>query len=581
MARTDFHREAADSDEEIHDIPLPDMNAAGEDAAREHVAAEAEHADVDRAEDTAPEMADEIEFAEDGAEIPAAARRKRIRIRNPLSNVRLGVRIAIVALLPLIAAAEFGAENILRELKAEQTAERTVALVQFSSAVSSAIHELQTERGLSVVFISAGGKGQGDELGQQRGRADRALSDLGRDLGRLDVKSYDKTLEAALAKVPANASDVAEMRKKIDGIAVTKEIVAKFYTDRIDALLGVAKSMAQATDRGETLRHMIAYINILKAKEFAGLERATAAAGIASQNFSVRESEQFMSLVARQHEAFAAFDEIATYELRDLRNSILSGPTIDKFAELRQKIVNGIDSGLFEEIDPKDWFVTATDRIDLMLTLEQSVREDLINDTTETMEVAKKNLIEISAIVAGVVLLVALLAFAIVRGITRPVKRLTQITERLAQGDLDTEIDIAESRDEVGRLVAQVKVFKDNLVANKELERQQAEAEKLRQDAEKRAEDERHQAEVRAAEERRAAEAKASEDRKQARLELAANFEQGVGSVIDAVSAAATEMQSSSQAMSVTADQTSRQSTAAAAATEEASANVQTVAAAA
>ena len=232
-------------------------------------------------------------------------------------------------------------------------------------------------------------------------------------------------------------------------------------------------------------------------------------------------------------------------------------------------------------LDAKDWFATATDRIDLMLTLEQSVREDLVNQTIAASKHAEENLIKISAVVAGIVLLVAVLAFMIVRGITRPVKRLTQITERLAQGDLETEIDIAESRDEVGRLVAQVKVFKENLVANKKLERQQAEAEKLRQDAEKRAEDERHQAEVRAAEERRMAEAKSSEDRKKARLELAANFEAGVGSVIDAVSAAATEMQSSSQAMSVTADQTSRQSTAAAAATEEASANVQTVAAAA
>jgi methyl-accepting chemotaxis protein len=571
MAPTDFHRDNADNEEEIHEIPLPEPKADYPGAADSADSSIAEVAEA--AEGEAPESEDR------DASPPGAVRRRRAR--NPLSNVSLGARIAIVALLPMIAAAGFGAESILREMQVEKTAGRTVALVQFSSAVSGAIHELQTERGLSVVHINAGGKTGGDELSQQRGRVDRALADLDRDLSRLDIKAFNKVLEEALAKVPANASDVADMRKKIDGLAATKEIAAKFYTDRIGALLGVAKSMAQATDRGETLRHMIAYINVLKAKEFAGLERATAAAGISSQNFTVRESEQFMSLVARQHEAFAAFDEIATYELRDLRNSILSGPAVDKFAELRQKIVNGIDSGLFEGLDAKDWFATATDRIDLMLTLEQSVREDLVNQTIAASKHAEENLIKISAVVAGIVLLVAVLAFMIVRGITRPVKRLTQITERLAQGDLETEIDIAESRDEVGRLVAQVKVFKENLVANKELERQQAEAEKLRQDAEKRAEDERHQSEVRAAEERRLAEAKASEDRRKARLELAANFESGVGSVIEAVSAAATQMQSSSQAMSATADQTSRQSTAAAAATEQASANVQTVAAAA
>ena len=77
------------------------------------------------------------------------------------------------------------------------------------------------------------------------------------------------------------------------------------------------------------------------------------------------------------------------------------------------------------------------------------------------------------------------------------------------------------------------------------------------------------------------ADAQQVEERRAERLRMAEQFETSVGAVVETVSAAAAEMQSSAQSVSGTADQTSQQSTAVAAAAEQASANVQTVASAA
>ena len=88
-----------------------------------------------------------------------------------------------------------------------------------------------------------------------------------------------------------------------------------------------------------------------------------------------------------------------------------------------------------------------------------------------------------------------------------------------------------------------------------------------------------------AAEEREKAQQEAdqrqSEERKAERLRMAEQFETSVGAVVETVSAAASEVQSSAQSVSGTADQTSSQATNVAAAAEQASANVQTVASAA
>jgi methyl-accepting chemotaxis protein len=81
--------------------------------------------------------------------------------------------------------------------------------------------------------------------------------------------------------------------------------------------------------------------------------------------------------------------------------------------------------------------------------------------------------------------------------------------------------------------------------------------------------------------EQKLAEERQVEEQRADRLRMAQQFETSVGSVVETVSAAADEMQTTAQSVSATAEQTSRQATTVAAAAEEASTNVQTVASAA
>jgi len=81
--------------------------------------------------------------------------------------------------------------------------------------------------------------------------------------------------------------------------------------------------------------------------------------------------------------------------------------------------------------------------------------------------------------------------------------------------------------------------------------------------------------------EQKAEEVRLTEKRQAERMRMAEQFETSVGSVVETVSAAADEMQTTAQSVLVTAEQTSKQSTNVAAAAEEASTNVQTVASAA
>jgi methyl-accepting chemotaxis protein len=149
-------------------------------------------------------------------------------------------------------------------------------------------------------------------------------------------------------------------------------------------------------------------------------------------------------------------------------------------------------------------------------------------------------------------LVAGLAAFALGRGLVRPLGAISGVMDGLAKGDLDVEVPFVEHRNEIGHISRSVAVFKDRLI----------EAERLRA-------------------EREETTAHSVSERKSTMTGIANEFEQSVGGIVAGAASAAAEMQRSAQSLSTIAKETSRQSTTVAAAAQQTSANVESVAAAA
>jgi methyl-accepting chemotaxis protein len=158
-----------------------------------------------------------------------------------------------------------------------------------------------------------------------------------------------------------------------------------------------------------------------------------------------------------------------------------------------------------------------------------------------------------TAIAVGVVsvLLGVGLAVVIARSVAKPITAMTVSMTRLAAHDMSVDIAGHGRKDEIGDMAAAVKVFKESMLA--------ADAAAARE-----------QAELRLREQRAA------------RLEaLVRGFEERARDMVSTLAASATEMETTSRAMTSVADQSSQQAGMVASAAEEASAGVQTVASAA
>ncbi|MGE5514981.1 MAG: methyl-accepting chemotaxis protein [Bacteroidota bacterium] len=158
-----------------------------------------------------------------------------------------------------------------------------------------------------------------------------------------------------------------------------------------------------------------------------------------------------------------------------------------------------------------------------------------------------EHLLQASIILA----LVAGLSWIGARAIAQPVRRLTTAMHDLAVGKLDVEVPARDQGAEIGAMASAVQVFKDNALAIKRMEAEQAEAGR-----------------------------RAETERKELMARLATEFEGSVKGVVDEVSLSAQDLKGTAATMSATAGAATERSAAVAAAAEQATMNVDSVAAA-
>ncbi|WP_247888253.1 methyl-accepting chemotaxis protein [Azospirillum brasilense] len=153
-----------------------------------------------------------------------------------------------------------------------------------------------------------------------------------------------------------------------------------------------------------------------------------------------------------------------------------------------------------------------------------------------------------SAIVA--LLITVGVALFIGFNIARPVVRLTTVMERLAQGRLEDEVPAAERGDEIGQMARTVRVFKENALRVQEMAREQE-----------------------------AMRTRAAEEQRRAMNSLAADLEASVKAMMGEVVRSANSMRGEANVMLENARQTSHHSDSVAHAVQEATSEVESVAA--
>ena len=292
-------------------------------------------------------------------------------------------------------------------------------------------------------------------------------------------------------------------------------------------------------------------------RDIAGLERSNVGQAISAgepigaerlaANAAIRSRVDLLWLQLQNLTADPATHPAIKHAMAEAQRDYFDG-----FRKLADDMKKASDVGAKYPIDAAKWVDTTTPQLGTLLAVMYAGGKA---SEARTAELVSADLTRIAVAFGLLAITLATLAggtFYVLRGVIRPLSALTSAIQRLAGNDTAVEISGARRTDEIGAMARAAQVFQANLKETERLRLEQATVAK-----------------------------RTTEERQAEMLQFATRFEDTVGGIIGGVSAASNELQSTAQALSATAEETTRQTGAASSSTEQASANVKTVAAAA
>jgi len=364
------------------------------------------------------------------------------------NNLRIATKLFLILLVPLAGLLYISIDGVVRQAVIAADTRRFETLISFSTQIGATVHEIQKERGTSVLFLSSRSDQAKSEMLAQRAVSDSEIAKFQVALQNIDANAYGDAFQANIKNVTTALETIAEKRKQIDAFNITADESSAFYTETIDALLTVV-SQSTALNNAELARYSSAYLALLQAKERAGRERANLSAALNVGQFSADEFHKFLTISNEQDTYFKLFLFYASDEERAFYRDTVKGPFVDEATSIEQGALKAT-SDVKLNVDAQRWFNAATGRINLLKEVENKVADDLLKSASGARQAAVRALWFFIATAAIAVAFAAVSIF-FARSISGALQSMTNTAQQVAGGDLNQHIAV-DTQDEIGVL---------------------------------------------------------------------------------------------------------------------------------
>ncbi|MEO5347287.1 MAG: nitrate- and nitrite sensing domain-containing protein [Magnetococcus sp. YQC-9] len=357
-----------------------------------------------------------------------------------LHQIKLRTKFLIMLMIPFVGILGFGGvvtlekQAILRQMRAMDE------LMILAVKISSTVHELQKERGMTAGFLGSKGEKFKAELPAQRTKGtDATLANLKEFVKGFDSKrvteDFAKNLDQSMQKLQGLDGN----RKQVNELSIAAPEALGYYTSTITSLLSNIYAVTKFTTQPELSSITHAYVNFLNAKERMGLERATLTNTFNQNAFGPGMLRQFGRLVGEQESYLNSFLSLAEPAHVAFYKEKVTAKTIEEVEKFRQIAFEKAGTGQFG-VDGALWFAAITEKINQMKEVEDRLSADLNRNADELQANALNELISVIIMVVALLALTTVLGFYFSRNILYLVggepTEVMHIMERVATGDL-------------------------------------------------------------------------------------------------------------------------------------------------
>lgn len=376
-----------------------------------------------------------------------------------LSSICVKYKLCLLLLIPLVAVVTLIGSNALERHATRQSMHQIAVMINIVTESGLLIHDLQKERGLSAGFVGSAGKKFQQELLAQRMRGQKTLAGFEEQL-RIFENQYPETpLTAAFADSRVALRELGALQSRVDRLTDPSTAIIRQYTDIVARLMELARKITEECSSAAQLQQLIAYMDLVSGKEFAGQERATLNAALASGRFSKELYRAWVERVALQKDHLAAFLRANPEQQTHFEAQVR--PRINDVEAFRTAVFDSLEKERLDG-DAQIWFAAATAYIDALHEQEIQVAQQLSHMADEEAAQAGYMLFSRLALGLGILLFSLILAWRVMRSITAPLQATVRFAGEVAGGNLESHLEM-HRRDEFGMLTKTLNAMLDSL----------------------------------------------------------------------------------------------------------------------
>ena len=377
-----------------------------------------------------------------------------------ISDFPIAWRIGAAVALPIIGMIAFMTFFVRTEFVTAERVEKLQYFSEFSRDASALIHELQRERGNSAGYIGASGSGDFPaRLRSQREATDRVQSRFETAANRLprSILTDDVIRELDQARGYLNALN--DHRNAVWALETDMGQTVAPYTRAIRQIIGVMTGEVKALTGDVPIRSMTGLMNLINAKEYAGVERAVGSNSFSSGVMTQANHTREITLMAKQELYLEEFREVMPDEWDRRLDALNARPEVQAVIEAREALYEGGYTGVATGYTGPEWFDLTTRRIDLMMELEAELAQTIIDDAIISASERRQSAYIVLALGLAVLIATALISTYMVASVVGPLRQATTVLTRLERGDTDVSIVGGDRKDELGDMARATQGF--------------------------------------------------------------------------------------------------------------------------
>ncbi len=293
-----------------------------------------------------------------------------------MNNLKIKYKLQLLLLLPILGIIILSVKISLdryHEYKQYNMLNHSVIL---SNKITTLVHELQKERGMTAGFLGSKGEKFKVELPKQRLLSNKKKEQLHSFMKEMNIKDYDKKYQDLIKSAFDKLSKLQNIRNNISSMSITGKKAISYYTNMNSDFLEIVRKSSSFSTNTHMAQQLNSYTNFLLAKERAGIERAIGAVTFSSNKFLEGMRLKFNKLVAEQDAFLYSFEKLTNEDTLSFYKKTVQGNAINEVNRMRKIALNTTSIGGFG-VDSSFWFEQITSKINKLKEVENFISSNI------------------------------------------------------------------------------------------------------------------------------------------------------------------------------------------------------------